>query len=394
VSSDVPIVASGEVGNNSQGTVGTSGGLAKGQYQAIGGDKVSTTLRFPVAKHNYFGQTTTFYIQAAGADAAVTAEFSMDNGTKYTKQYNIKANYMAVVSPMAAGVPAGQAKGGGSFGALTVTSSSGNIAGVVCEHQHSTAPGTIILATRGFTPDDLGQTLYAPVIKHAFANAATTGLTVQNASDSPITITSTFKVYNTYGSTSASKGDTFQQVFTNVPAGEQRTFRGLNTGTVGGMPAGTLASAIIEGSGDIVATVNEANSKGKAVYSCFNSTGATTKAALPQVKEVFFGMTNGVIVQNVDSGTTTVHLTYAGSTTHVLTYDLTEGEAKSFYLVSDSGRGYTPASGSSLPKSSAKYAVTVESQDGKKIVAIAQEADVDASNGTLDLKNYEGFNLQ
>jgi hypothetical protein len=245
-------------------------------------------------------------------------------------------------------------------------------------------------------PTDLGTTLYAPVIKHAFANAATTGLTVQNASGGPITIRATFKVYNIVSGSSASIGAEYVQEFTNVPAGEQRTFRGLNTNTLGGMPAGTLASAVIEGvGGNIVATVNEANSKGKAVYSCFNSTTATASVALPQVKEGFYGMTNGVIVQNVDTTATTIHLTYqSASTEYILTYDLQPDEAKSFYQVSIASRGYTPAAGSSLPVANEKYAVTVESLDGRKIVAIAQEADVDASNGVLDLKNYEGFNLQ
>jgi hypothetical protein len=396
VSSDVSIVATGEVGNNAQGSVGVSGGTAKGQYQAVGGDKVASVIRFPVAKNNFAGQTTTFYIQAAGADADVTATFNMDNGSSYQQTYTIAANSMHVVSPDDAGVPSGQAKGGGSFGALTVASTTGPIAGVVCEHQHSTSPGTIVLATRGFTPGELGTKLYAPVIKHAFANAATTGLTVQNAEGSAsITITATFQVYNVLGGSSASIGDTYVEVFSNVPAGSQVTFRGLNTGTVGGMPAGTLASATIEGTGDIVATVNEANSLGKAVYSCFNSDNATAKVALPQVKELFYGMTNGVIVQNVDTTSTTVELTYVqGGSTYILTYDLGVGEAKSFYLVSDASRGYTPKSGSTLPASGAKYAVTVESTGGQKIVAIAQEADVDAGNGVLDLKNYEGFSLQ
>jgi hypothetical protein len=394
ISSDVAVVATAELGNNAQGTVGVSGGIAKAQYQGTGGGSVDTTIRFPVVKNNFAGQTTTFYIQAAGEDASIAMVFNMDNGSSYTFNGTVAANYMIAVSPSDASVPEGQSKGNGSFGAATVTSSSGKIAGVVVEHQHSTSPGTLALSTRGFMPGDLGTTLYAPVIKHAFANAATTGLTVQNASGSSATITATFTVYNEVAPSSGNIGKVYTEVFANVPDGEQRTFRGLSTDTVGGMPAGTLASAVIEGTGDIVATVNEANSKGKAVYSCFNSANATSSVALPQVKEFFHGMTNGVIVQNVDTVATTVHVTYSsGSSDYVLTYDLDPKEAKSFYQVSDAARGYTPAAGSSLPVRDTKYAVTVESQGGHKIVAIGQEADVQPSDGVLDLKNYEGFNL-
>lgn len=394
VQSSVAIVATGEVGNNQQGSVGTAGGLAKAQYQAIGGTQVANTIRFPVVKNNYAGQTTTFYIQAAGADASITASFKMDNGQTYSKNYTIKANYMVAVAPSDAGVPSGKAAGGGSFGALTVTSSSGPIAGVVCEHQHSASPGTLILSTRGFTPDDLGTTLYAPVIKHLFANKATTGLTVQNAGTSATWIKAVFTVYNTVAPASPSLiGKTYTKEFTNVAPGAQVTFRGENTNTIGGMPAGTLASAVITSGGNIVATVNEANSKGKATYSCFNSANASTTVALPLVKEDFYGMTNGVIVQNVGTAQTTVHVEYnSGTKTYILQKALAVGEAYSFYDASSTK--YTPVSGSSRPVNNAKYAVTVISQGGANIVAIAQEADVNAADGTLDLKNYEGFNLQ
>lgn len=392
VQSSVPIAATAELGNNEQGTVGTPGGLAKAQYQAIGGNQVADKIRFPVAKNNYFGQTTTFYIQAAGADANVTASFKMDNGSTYTQNYSIDENYMVAISPSDAGVPAGKAAGGGSFGALTVTSSTGMIAGVVCEHQDSASRGTILLATRGFMPDDLGTTLYAPVIKNGFFNSATTGLTVQNASGGTTWIEAKFTVYNS--TTGSGIGHTYTERFENVADGAQVTFRGANTDTLGGMPSGRLASAVITAGGDIVATVNESNSKGKATYSCFNDANATDTIALPQVKEDFFGQTNGVIVQNVDTGSTTIHVAYNdGTNTYTIEETLASGEAISFYDASNSSK-YSPLSGSSLPKNSTKYAVTVTSQDGSKIVAIAQEADVDASNGTLDLKNYEGFNLQ
>jgi len=63
VSSDQPIKAIVNVTNQLAGDFGVSGGKAAAQYQ--GTENAATTLYFPLAKNNYYGNTTSFYVQNA-----------------------------------------------------------------------------------------------------------------------------------------------------------------------------------------------------------------------------------------------------------------------------------------------------------------------------------------
>ena len=69
--SNQPLVAIGQVGNNVIGGLGVTGGYASAQYR--GSNAGATSLSYPTVKSNFNGKTTTFYIQAAGADTTVTA---------------------------------------------------------------------------------------------------------------------------------------------------------------------------------------------------------------------------------------------------------------------------------------------------------------------------------
>jgi len=74
VSSDQPVVAIGQIGNNVvAGTtgLGITGGYAAEQYR--GSDAVSNVLIFPTVKANFATKTNIFYVQAGGTDVTYSA---------------------------------------------------------------------------------------------------------------------------------------------------------------------------------------------------------------------------------------------------------------------------------------------------------------------------------
>ena len=147
---------------------GVAGGLAAAQYQGV--NSASTELNFPLVKRNHFGKTTTFYIQNAGSSATTaTATFNVGNpAAAFTfKTPSIEPGRMYILNPSAASVPEGN---GVSLGSLTVKSDNGQaLAGVVVEHGNEN-PATQLQSTRGFTPNDRGATVFAPIIKSEFFN--------------------------------------------------------------------------------------------------------------------------------------------------------------------------------------------------------------------------------
>jgi hypothetical protein len=401
VMSDKQIRAVVSVGNNPNGDVGTSGGSASAFYQGTLDENVGDTLNFPVVKHNYYGQTTSFYIQAAGGDATVDITYYMDDGETYDETgVSIGEGKSYLFDPAAASVPSGQAAGGGSLGSATVEATSGQIAGVVIEHPHSAAPATFALSTKGFAPDDADTKVVAPVLKLEYYNG-NTGWQLQNTTGVAATVNVTFTVTAVQpGSDAESHYSEGEQLTTQVtvPANGSYLFSKGKRAEPGnlddaGMYDGTFAAGVAVSTQDLVATVNEANSKGKIVYSCFGADNATTKIALPLVKEMFYNQTTAVTVQNVGDNSTSVTLQYKTSTTtySVGPYTIEGGAAMNFFKLSDDDRWDELYGVGDQVDDTTNNAVTITSTS-EDIVAIAQESN---QGGTfVDVKNYEGFNLQ
>jgi hypothetical protein len=97
VSSDAPVVAITNLNNNQSGTVGVSGGTARSAYQGVSGSLADTTLYFPTVKNNFNGQSTMFFVQAAGSDANVTITYNMNNGSSYNDQALLALYWQLVV---------------------------------------------------------------------------------------------------------------------------------------------------------------------------------------------------------------------------------------------------------------------------------------------------------
>jgi len=390
VSSDQPIVAIAEVGNNSSGSVGISGGYAKAMYQGIAGDVTDSTINFPVVKNHFAGQTTLFYVQAAGTDTSATITYKMNDGGVYSQTLSIDANKMVLFDPSNAGVPSSSCGSNSTtspcFGGATVTTPGENIAGVAVEYKEGVSPAVIALATRGFIPSEAGAEIYVPVFKYDFAGASA-GLQVQNTSTtSSADICANYKVYNTQAGATSNIGDEYRYCFTSVGPGQTKTFRYSVAGSLGGMSSHTAASVVVTGTQPIVAVINEAGTTGKAAYAAFSS--GTAKVGAPLYKEEFGGMTTGLVIQNIGTTTTTVTVTF-NNTSGSYSLDgkeLGAGESWSVYKVNRAiYSGSKPAKGT-------KNAVVVTSSS-EDIVAVAQEADIKSSNGVVDLRNYEAFNL-
>lgn len=402
ISSNVEIVAIAQIGNNTVGTVG-SGGNATSFYQGIGGSFADTKVSFPTVKHNFAGQTTTFYVQAADADANVTITYKMNDGKTYTQTKTILANRMFMFDPLNAGVPAGStapAAVNPSLGAATVVSTTGKIAGVVVEHPHTGSPAPFVLSTRGLIGTDSGTTIIAPTIKNTF-NGGMTGFSVLNTGTGSALVEIVLTVTNASNTSLIGKVYKHQEV---IPAGGSTVFSSFRD-NLGGLPTGTFAAAVVTSLDTVtydpqplVGTVNETNNFGKATYSAFSKDSATTKVGLPMVKEMFANSTTGVAVVNVGTDSTYFYATYTDQNGIVRKFRTTEevapGAAVSFYTVYKNLNNKFTGLANFSALYGTKNSVVIESDGIQPIVALAQESDQYPWDGLLDVKNYEGFGLK
>jgi hypothetical protein len=398
IASDQPLRAVVTVNNFESGGLGVAGGRASAYYQSV--QEPGTLLNFPVMKHNYFGQTTFFYIQAAGGDATINATYTCTGCPAAVTGITIEAGRNYLLDPSAASVP------DSSLGSLTVQATSGEIAGVVIEAQHggSSVVGTFALSTKGFGPDDADTTVVAPTNKTKFFDA-TTGWQLQNTTGTAASSVVTFTVTNVQAGSPAAvagiaAGDQFRHEFT-VPANGSYLFsvgaaaganyyKAVEVGGTRTITDGLFFSGLVVSDQPLVATVNEAAGANRILYSAFGTSNATTKLAAPAVKEAFFNQRTSLNVQNVGNAATTPSASYSCSDGSTYTVGAAQGvtaiepgQAFNFFLLSDAVRW-----GAVVVPGSNNCAVTVTASE--PIVAVAQES---ITTGAQDIKNYEGFNL-
>ncbi|MBK9049381.1 MAG: hypothetical protein IPL78_00225 [Chloroflexi bacterium] len=408
ISSDSPVYAITSVNNNASGSVGVSNGAARSFYQGVDGTSAATKLYFPTVKHNFSGQSTVFFVQAAGADANVTISYRMNNGNTYTQNQIITANKMFAFAPLAAGVPScNGGNGGGSsvapcFGGATVTSDT-PVAGVVIEYIHGASVANYVLATRGLSDADAGTIVAAPAMKNSF-NGGTTGATILNTGLAQATVNLDFTVTSASAGCPLSPGHTTSDSVTIAPGASVvvNQLQG-NTGDLD-TPAQNRCvfySMVADSNQPIVVTVNEnrtyLGAPVKAVYSGFNTANASDTVYIPLYKEFFNGQASGLTVVNASASTATViRATFTSSTgsTHVVQTSsaVAAGAAVNFFELYNGQAGFTAVSGG-MPAFNTRHSVVVEAVTaGVPIVAINQESDRDAGDGVLDITNYEGFN--
>jgi hypothetical protein len=385
ISSDGQLAAVVSLGNNKNGSVGIDGGKASAFYQGV--SRTSKTLNFPVAKNNFFGQTTTYAIQAV-QNASVTVTF--------TGIANCSVGPVTISAGRARIITMPSCVDSSKSYAAIATSTTGDIVGAVTEHPHSESPASFALSTRAFTPADADTTVYAPVLKNDFFGG-TTGLAVQNVGPGAATFEVDFAITNSQPGASCSAATstaiTLQEGTSEIFGGsaDRNLPAGFGNGCFG---AGTIRRT--SGTGRLVATVNETSGQGKATYSAFGAAGATTKVAVPLVKEEFFGGRTAVTVQAVGTGTTSITAQYKNDGACAAGCSITPngggagpasisgGQANNFRRLNNFSTEYN----GTKPATNTNNAVVLTSS-ALPIVAVAQESAVTA--GTLDVKNYEGF---
>jgi len=273
-----------------------------------------------------------------------------------------------------------------------VTATGGNIVGAEVEYKNDVSPATLAQSTSLFPITDASDTVFCTTAKNAFGPATrerTTGISVGNAGATAVAVNVLFTT------SLPTAGQTYNATATIQP-GASAVFS-AQTNTVGGLPAGNLASAKITGpaGSQLVAVVNESNFPASAAipqkattYSCSSATSATSKVALPLFKEDFAGRT-GLTIQNVDSTAATVTATFTcGAPGTVGNYTLTSP-------VIQPNAGYTFFDVSTMAGGPVNGSFCGASLDGggKKIIAVAQTStDFQSPAGLLNTQNYEGFN--
>jgi hypothetical protein len=399
VAAEEAVVAFANVNNNASGSVGVSGGKARSAYQGTGGAIASDTLYFPTVKYNFANQSTIFFVQAAGENANVTINYTMENGASFSENKVIEANKMYAFVPAAAGVTScNGGTGSNCIGGATVTAADGKlIAGTVVEYREGVSVSEFVLATRAQTPSDIGSKIIAPTMKNEFFGG-TTGASILNTSNSEVVVDLSFSVTNVTSGCSASIGDTATDQVT-IP-GNGSTVVSRFRGNVGGLPDCVfyaMTATAQNPAQNLAVTVNEAQTNSgqslKAVYSGFNAATAQPSTLFPLVKENFVNNTTGLTIVNSGSVATQVDVTYVGTnSTHVLrTIEIGPGEAVPLRQTYNgaSNPNYSPISGG-YPVQGDKYSVTAEAvTEGATIIGLAQEATL--SGALLDIYNYEGF---
>jgi hypothetical protein len=408
LSSDQPLASAATLTNSTTGT-------AYSRYQAV--SATATTLLFPTVKHNWSGQTTSFYVQAAGTTSSnVTMTYTMNDGSTHTQNTTITAGKMFVFDPANA-TPAVASSGCGTvattspcFGAASAVSTTDPIAGVILEHPHTGSPAAYVLSTRALTSADQAYSIYAPSIKNYYY-AATAGFTVMNTGGAEAYVDIALTVTGVEpGTDAATAGVLVGDTYTDsdlIPAGQSIVI-GPFDANLGGMPKGTFAAMSVTSttaSGHtlqyLVGTSNEAKTasisggKAKAVYYGFATAAATDELACPVHTELISGMTGGESVVNVGGANTTVHFVYVmfnGATYHFwTTAELAPGEAIGTNRASSNTGGKFTNDGSWAFSvlSGKKFSVHIYSSNGEELIALAQEA---STAFTKDIMNYECVN--
>lgn len=369
-SSDQPLVAQVNITNRVAGTLGIPGGKGAAIYGGVDASKASTTLSFPLAKNNFFNKTTTFYLQNAGA-AATTIDVTFSfGGTDYDYTTpSIDPGQMFAVDPGLANAPSGSPNG---IGAMSLSASE-PIAGAMLEHEAAAPVGLVLQGSGGFAPSELAQTIYCPTYKEDWFGRQS-GLQVQNAHNAAQDITATF----------VGTGGTFDVTETNVAPGASVTFidegaDGLYAATVEGS-AGNVAGIVNESQLPLPAGVRQTST----TYNCQAASSASTTVSYPAYKELWFGRTAALQIQNVGGSNASVTMVFTDNNGNVRTTNaqtIAPGASEVYVCVSAEAGLWngTPLANQTLS------GVTITSD--QPVIAVANEASWASTNPCLPDNN-------
>jgi hypothetical protein len=418
VSASQEIASVAQIANFPNGSVGTTSGKASAFYQGISQDSVATRLLATTIKHNYAGATTTLYIQAAGTDSDVTVTYRMSDGSVHEQTEVISANRTFVFDPANAIPPIASEECGFDtrtspcYGSAVVTAST-PVGGVLIEHPHSGTPIYFVQAIRLATPSDESTKIYVPSVKNDFITGTGTGIAgaaVMNVGSETalVQITLTVTALGRNAPSWVAPGDTFTATAEILPNENYLFSKWL--GNIGGMPAGTMAAAVIESISDdtltpqpLVGSSNNAktqsNFPGQAnvKYSAFADSTTTPLAYAPMVKEFYGIFTGGVTVQNVGDAPDYIIIEYhqyVSDNVYVfktLNPIAVGGAAQTNWVSVTGPDNFAPVGGdwSFAELAGHQYSVVAYTETGENVIIMVTE---NTPSGTLDIARYEGVN--
>ncbi len=424
VSASGPVQAIEEVTNRQSSGFGIAGGQARAIFQGI--SNPDTILYFPVAKLNWFGQDTIFYLQNAGSNpTTIEAVFFMGSAAAGTFHVytattpSVPPNQMVVVSPADArdslgqSIPTTAAQGASNnttmrnIGGMRATASE-KLAGSYAEYSRGSI--TSLNATRALTSGDVETGAFAPSAKMFWYNRFT-GFSIMNVDTQPINITVTFVGTSQYsGGNCVTLGHPYVDQKTNIQPMQVGLF--LQYPGYTNVPRYCMMTAQISATGSFVAVINENNVSGATAGSVYyaapnNSatTSSTNKLAFPHFVDQFNDagvvMDGAAVIQNIDPANpaTNVVATFycytAGNPATSWTavskpLTITVGNSFMFWRP----QSYAPNKAQMATQFAATNAlcsILVTGDQGDKLVGAYNE--VSRTTGQADDENYEAFNL-
>jgi len=394
-----------------------SSGTARADYTGISATNLSSTILFPIVKHNFNNQTTTFFVQAASEAAHATITYKMNDGSTKTETADIPANKTYIFDPENAGVakvnclPAGQtANTSPCFGSATVTSTTGLIAGVYVETLHTGSPANFASSTSALITSDASTKVLSLGYKKSF-NATDGAVSVMNTGAAPAMVGFVGRVSGVQaGSPAALAGVDVGDEYTGqveIEAGKTRVFSAF-VPELSAVLKGTWLSftftSLATGSytpqpliGITTETRTKATMPGstlrQSTLAFADGAALTNKLACPILREVTSdGFAGSVAIMNAGTVPTTIHfeyVEYGGNVYHFWTQTaITPGNSIGTNRVSSNySTKFTNDGSWSFPSlAGKKFSVYVWSDPAVTIVGTAPQ---DALTFNRDATSYE-----
>ena len=298
-----------------------AGQTAKAMYQGTPAGATNKELLFPVAKNDFYGRETTFYVQnTEAATAAITANFNL-NGTVYSKSLSVSPGRVVRIRAADARSSAGKAPpAGNTFDALgnLVVSGDRYLAGAMYEHPSGTSAPALATATRALAHTDIDSVALCPTVKRDFWGADT-GIAIHNAASTQQNIE-----YELISDSRAFEDNVV------VPPGQMKALVKDGLTTTSGLYAARVVSPGLMG-----VMVNEAHPGKVLSMPCLAESEASTVLVYPAYKTPWYGRHTGIRVQNADAVPIEAYATYKtvkSQTTHrTKPFRLEPGEGKTLF---------------------------------------------------------------
>ncbi len=315
IESDQPIVVVNQLANNLLGSMGVSGGTAKGFYNGIAAS--SGDLAFPGIKSGFNGKSMVLYVQNMGTTQAIsTLTLQTNDGLTYTAPVSLAAgesrafngvDFKTSTNETWTKTCSGSANGSGGacFGAVKLANSGSFAAIAVQRDVAGTNPAPNVHVANFQTVVNATGPVSCAAFRNANVTTARSGIGIMNAGANTADIT--LKLIATGTNTQ------YTQLFPGVLPGKS-VVASYWAGTIGGFPDGALGAATITSSlgGGVVAFVSESGSgTAESSYQC--STGSSNALLAPFVKFDYTDTNNPI------SATSEVSIQNTGTTSETIT---------------------------------------------------------------------------